>query len=284
MTTMPISEPQTAAAPVTVRRVLVATDGREADAGAIRAAELLARERGADVSVLSVLRSRRVDESGTWFPTASGRAWRRAQRVRRRIEEALGAPRPWPVRASAGAPGVAIARFAEEEDVDLIVTGLGRHDLVHRLLGPEVTVGVARLLTVPMLAVPASLERLPRAAVLGVDVGHSCAWAGRMALAVMGERATLHLAHVRASAAGTFDAFVEQTFDQVERAIAPPPTVIRHRALLHGEPAEALLGHAAVVGAELVALGTNERTRRSHLALGSTAAAVLRQSTCAVLL
>src|ERR1041385_5569935 len=56
------------------------------------------------------------------------------------------------------------------------------------------------------------------------------------------------------------------------------PTILRE-----GKPADEIITAAQDMNAQLVVLGTHGRSRLSHLLLGSTAEAVIRQAPCAVL-
>ena len=56
------------------------------------------------------------------------------------------------------------------------------------------------------------------------------------------------------------------------------PTILRE-----GKPSEEIIAVANELKSQLVVLGTHGRSRLSHLLLGSTAEAVIRQAPCAVL-
>jgi len=62
-----------------------------------------------------------------------------------------------------------------------------------------------------------------------------------------------------------------------------PASIKRQRVIREGKPADEILAATRELDADLVVLGTHGRSRLSHLLLGSTAEAVVRQSICPVL-
>lgn len=62
-----------------------------------------------------------------------------------------------------------------------------------------------------------------------------------------------------------------------------PQTLRGATILREGKPSEEIIAAATEIKAQLVVLGTHGRSRLSHLLLGSTAEAVIRQAPCAVL-
>jgi nucleotide-binding universal stress UspA family protein len=61
-----------------------------------------------------------------------------------------------------------------------------------------------------------------------------------------------------------------------------PKDVSVSTTLLVGAPAQAILAHAAQVGADLLVMGSRGAGRLSHFLLGSTAEAVIRECPCPV--
>lgn len=271
--------PTTTSARRALRRLLVASDGGADDAGAIRLAAALQRRDGMPVSTLTVVSGGHVERE-----LDAGRARRggRVAIVRQRLVDVLGDLPPWPLRVAGGDPAPTIAEWAERWDADLLVTGLGRHGMLDRIARHETVLHIARLLTVPMLAVPASVERLPRGIVLGVDVGQSSTWAGHLALAAAEPDAALHLVHVRRPITPRFVA--DELLAQAEARLGLDVTRTVHRAVVDGDPADALLAYADAAGADVIALGNREHTRAERLLLGSVATRVVRGAHGAVLL
>lgn len=267
--------------PATLRRLLLASDGGAGDAGAVRLAAALQRRDGLAVSLLTAAPARRLGRElgvGMWGGGRRGSV----RAVRRLLAAVLGDLPPWPLRVASGAPAPAIAEWAERSDADLLLVGLGRHGPLERLLRTETLPRIARLLTVPMLAVPASAARLPRCVVLGVDAGRSCDWAGRLALAAAEPDAPLHLVHVRRPITPRFVA--DELLAEAEARLYLDPARHVHHAVLEGDPANALLAYADAVGAGVIALGNREHPRIDRLLLGSIATRVVRGAHYAVLL
>ena len=73
----------------------------------------------------------------------------------------------------------------------------------------------------------------------------------------------------------------QSLLEQTARRIGAKITV--ETVLREGKPADEIVAAACQAHAQLVVLGTHGRSRLSHLLLGSTAEAVVRQCRCAVL-
>ena len=132
---------------MSIREILAATDFSEIGDEAVRAARQHAERFGARLHLFHVLEAGESDA---------------AQRLAR-LSEGLGATIPILVRAPAGDPAEEIARYARENDLDLIVIGThGRTGMSRALLG-SVAERVIRTAPCPVLAVPLSASRLRQA-------------------------------------------------------------------------------------------------------------------------
>jgi len=118
--------------------ILIATDGSDASDGAFAVAARLAKQRGAEVTVLAVLEPMPVFGYDIALPARAKElnatrhdelAVRAKQQMR--AQAALG----WSLDVREGAPAVEIARAAREHDVSLIVLGIGDH--AQRLAGGD---------------------------------------------------------------------------------------------------------------------------------------------------
>jgi nucleotide-binding universal stress UspA family protein len=147
---------------------------------------------------------------------------------------------------------------------------------------------------VPVLAVPPTMERLPRRALVAVDFSAASRRAATTALTVLGASATITLAHVHPAidfaALGRpgWDAIYARGRDALLQELGAEfgqaKGITVETALLRGEPAPALLDFAAAGAYDLIVAGTQGVAALDQHALGSTSTALLRGAACAVLI
>ena len=184
-----------------------------------------------------------------------------------------------------------VADAARELRVDLIVVGLGPHNVVNRAMGGETALQLAQIASTPVLAVPASASALPRRAVVAIDFSPTSVRAARTTAKLLTAGDLLHLVHVAPS--------VRTNRDSARTGPAPQSLVDRLGALaatiglakgvlvdqteLHGDPARAILDQAKRVDADLIGLGSHGYGLWKRLVLGSVASKVIRLAECSVL-
>lgn len=300
------------------RPVLLATDFGAASDAAARVAAALVAARGAVPHAVHVYDTTTFAVPALVLPAIAaadellGESAHESERrdVRERLASALGeaasaavgeSPRrsvDWPVRIAAGVPSGVIAAEARRIDAALVVMGLRRHARADRVLGDETTLGVMRDGAAPVLGVVTSLGHLPRRAVVGVDFGRGGARAARAALDVVDGAGTIVLAYASYSYPPTGRA--EEEGERLvrdlgiaaacERAVAelgaPPGVSVEARVIEIGAgttPADALLGLADEVGADLLAAGAHRAGRLERLFLGSVTADLVRDGRVSVL-
>jgi nucleotide-binding universal stress UspA family protein len=95
-------------------------------------------------------------------------------------------------------------------------------------------------------------------------------------------KAELHLLHVVQGREHDDLAAVTRRLDDLRRLIAPGLQPII-KILASGTPATAIVEHARHGHADLIVVGSHERTGLQHLLHGSVAEAVMRQASCPVL-
>lgn len=272
--------------------VVIATDGLAQSAGAVAVGYLLARAPEA-AWVVSVLRPMpRIPSSGAALTTDIDRT-RRADllhdaqaQLRRLTGEPIG------VEVDDGDPATTIARVAHTASASLIVCGLGRHNIVDRILGDETALRVVRLADVPVLAVPASADRAPSSIVVACDFSETSLRAARAAVAFAAPSATIYLVHVaprdhtRYEWDGWGKAYREDSLDalnKMKHQLQPEPKTIIQSIMLQGDVADELLRFANNVHADLIATGSHGHGFVTRLLIGSVATRILRAATCSVL-
>jgi nucleotide-binding universal stress UspA family protein len=275
--------------------ILVATDGREQSDGAIRAGALFAGNGDAwrIVSVVPPLPpvSAELDlHISTEVRDASRDERRRVvqEQLRRVMSQASNVD----VDVRNGDPADIVSRVATESGAKLIVTGLGRHRLVDRLLADETTLHIIRSAPTPVLAVPPEFSRAPQTAIVGVDFSETSMHAAQLALQMVRGAATVYLANVApredvlslaTNAGATYEARAMTKLQQLADELEPPELVHLQPVVRKGDSGTALLSYAADTRSELIAVGTRGLGLVSRLLVGSVATKVIRAATIAVL-
>ena len=280
------------------RRILVTTDGSSRADGALRMARALAQSNGSSVCVLSVVDPARVHGlehsliAGAPSLAEPYQTTRRRAMVVRQLQRAGDAE--WPITVTVGDPGPTIAHHAAEARCSLVLLG-GPLD---RGVAQEKMEELARLSTVPLLAVPSETVRRPRTALVGVDFSAFSVGAARTAAELLEPGGTLHLVHVAlalprwphlSSAMQEW----ERTYrlGAATRLTALSREIVRTaRSPLHvetrvarGEPVSALMGAAERFEAELLAVGTHGHGLPEQGFAGSVAAPLFHQAGCSIL-
>ena len=152
--------------------VLWATDGSEGADGALRVAAARAKATGATLELLTVVQPDPVLALEGAY--SSGEMLLASRDVRRHLVEAqvarvLGPNQSFTLTVADGNPAYTISRIAVERRASMVVVGLGRHFIAHRLFGDETALQLARIARVPVLAVPSNVSDSPRHAVVAID-------------------------------------------------------------------------------------------------------------------
>jgi len=275
--------------------VVVATDGREQSDGAIRAGALLA-ERGRAWRIVSVVPpfpvvSPELDLRIGAEVIEASREERHAV-VNAQIRRLLGNGVKVDIDVRSGHPADTISRVAGEANATLVVTGLGRHRLIDRLLSDETALQIIRTAPTPALAVPMEFSRLPQTAIVGVDFSDASMHAARAALEMVSDTATIYLANVApredvlSLATGGQAAYESQAKAELRQFVdrlQPPDRMHMQPVVRQGDPGGALLSYADETHSDLIAIGTRGLGLVSRLLLGSVATKVIRASTIPVL-
>lgn len=278
--------------------VVVATDGRSECAGPIDIARRLARRLNADIAIVAVCRPHAPIVPHAQFALDYGlAAWLRSeltQRVRSQCAlladtSDLHAPH---IDVREGEPTAEIARFADKREAQLIVLGLGHHEVVDRIFGDETALKVARVAHAPLLAVPGEAPPAMRSAVVGIDFSDASLSAAQAAIRLLDDGGILRIVYVVPKTRTIADdvipreeeeRYLRHRFVQFVGRLTVPAGIAVREVRLDGEPARELLRHAAEVGADFVAVGSHGRGFVERLILGSMTTKLLRGAQCAVL-
>jgi nucleotide-binding universal stress UspA family protein len=285
-------EPETTSAPI-----VVATDGLPQSRGALKTARALAERLQTTVRVIAVHQSlTMIIPDGQMLLDPSVAQSIRDDLVRRVREQCtlIGEKGPHVDACDIvdGEPAHIIAENAIHKHAEIIVVGLGRHELVDRLFGDETALKVVRLSRVPVLAAPERGATVPRHALVGVDFSEGSVRAAQGVLRLIADDAVLELVHVIPRERLLFDAwvseedytrFVRNSLHRFAARLSVPSGVRVQDVILSGDPAREMLSYASRAGADLIATGSHGHGFVTRLMVGSVTTKILRAATCAVL-
>jgi nucleotide-binding universal stress UspA family protein len=166
--------------------------------------------------------------------------------------------------------------------------------MVDRLLGEETATHLAKLVNRPLLVAAPSMSRLPKRAIVALDLAPANRPALVRALEILGSPGSVSCLHVepRSEALGVdwaeFDAEyraeVERAFGKMNAALTSLPRVQPELVIMHGEVAREINQFADSVKAEMIVLGVKRRSPFSVAPGGGIAMRVMRAAHCSVLL
>jgi nucleotide-binding universal stress UspA family protein len=237
---------------------LVATDGRESSAGALRLAEQWSSQSHGDIELVI------VGDIGL------------SRRVQSLLDDVFATPPHWPHTIVSGDVASAVALVSAARNASLVIMGAGGPSDRH------ITVETARRATVPILAVPARVRSLPRHAVLAVDFSTSSVRAAKVALPLLARPSRAQMVAI-----GESGPHIELLLDAIEDTLGRPEHVEFDRYSARGEPVTEILRYTATRNADLIAVGRcgrSPKTCNTPGALGRVAQALISTAPCSVLL
>jgi len=282
----------------TLGPIVVATDGTESAASALKAAAALAQHSGADVVVLSVVEGLPLiaADYGMIIPPIDSEDSRRKARLERVREQVSGiglAASEWKIELREGDPAATIARTARELKARLIVVGLGHHELLDRLFGGETALHALRLARTPVLAVPPTFRDVPRRIVVATDFSATSIKAARRALQLIDTATVVYLVHVAPTLELQPEAFaawmkmfgegIGPAFERVKAELGLSESVTVETVALNGKPSKEVLEFARSTQVDLIVTGSRGAGLVDRILVGSTATGILRGAQCAVL-
>lgn len=297
-TISPLSESARAGLPGTAGPVLVATDGTTSADAAVRAAAQFVSRTQSSVVVLAVLPPAPIvaADYGILLPPIETEQARRdalEQRVRAQLREIVGPATNWMVDLRSGDPSTRIAAAAREYKAQMVVLGLGHHDLLDRLFGGETALHALRVSPVPVMAVPQNFQHMPARLAIATDFSPASLDAARAALTILGPwLSVVYIAHVAprlelqpeayASWMTQYGAGVEPAFTRFTAELELPSHVTVETITLTGKPSRALLDFSKAAHLDAVVTGSRGAGFIDRILVGSTATAVIRGAHCTV--
>jgi nucleotide-binding universal stress UspA family protein len=264
-----------------LNRILVATDGSDYSAGAIRTGVALAKSRSARLIGLSIALYN--PEYSTLVPNLQEEAEKRAREALKSFIEAAGGGAEATTR-EAFDPSAGIVEGARENSADIIVMGRrGKRGLARMMVG-DATAKVIGHASCPVLVAPRSAHLWEKRILLATD-GSQYSEAAAGAAAHLARQAGLPVTVVSVTTVSHSDARRREA----EQAVAARVEWLKGMGLqaegrvAEGRPDEAIVKLAEDVGADLIVMGSHGRTGLSKILLGSVAERVIGQADCAVL-
>ncbi|MBK8254720.1 MAG: universal stress protein [Polyangiaceae bacterium] len=286
------------------KHVLAVTDFSDAADAALRQASGVARMFSAKLSVLHVVPD--FVRANPLFPQGSERDIQGEVELEKkaldelavRVKEVTGRPQSdVELAIRIGAVEVAVVRFAEEADVDLIVVGAtGRTGLARLFLGST----AERVVRYSHCSVLVARSSAPTSRVLGAtDLSKGAHIAVERAKAEAELRgAKLDLIHVMdfsslgwSAAGGPLGGFSvsipQEKMDEMRKLASETLSALGGPGstphVVDGSPKRAIVSTAESIGADLIVVGTHGRTGLARMALGSVAEGVVQGASCSVL-
>ena len=278
--------------------IIIATDGTRQSAGALAVGRAIAAALGAKARVVTA-----QPPLGLIVPDATLLLGRDAlasltEELRRRVREQValvsagdGEQLAEPIVEN-GEPERVISRLAEAIGAQMVVVGIGRHDVLDRIFGGETALKVAQRSPVPVLAVPEQSRVLPRSAVVAVDFSDQSFAAAQQVARLLPSGGALHLVHVVPRerllldpwlSDRDYERLVQRRFERVRGELSAATGVRIKDVIRSGNVARTLIACAEESGAELIAAGSHGHGFVARLILGSVTTALLRGARCMVL-
>lgn len=268
--------------------LLVATDATTGSDAALRAARAISARTGQSIRLLAVFAPAPI--VGAEVQVAISARSETDQRLSIQMELAdqfdrLGIPQDWQIEIVMGDPAATIAQAAGSCGAEMVIMGLGGHELVDRIFGDEMVLKVLRLGTTPVLAVAPTFHALPCHAIAAVDFSASCGRALELGGKLLASPGRISLVHVTqpdkdpASWSARDAAYVGTVGRALDRLIAEtdvPPGVRFERKVLAGDPAQQLLNYVTTYSPDLVIAGSHGHNFLTRLMLGSVSTSLLR--------
>jgi nucleotide-binding universal stress UspA family protein len=278
-----------------LRHILAATDESDAGRQAVRTAIALASRTHARITVLRVSAVEATRRRVSVGIASENEADETAERYLRRwlAADVLSPAESATVKVAtaAGIPGIEICRFAEQNEVDLVILGRKRHSTMMRLLLGDTADAVARRSRVPCLFTPPGAGDVSRILVAldGSDRGinvltEACdlakaAGAELMAMTVEQTPGSEPL-HIVSDLPVARSVSLENVVREVLARERMPDTPL---AIRRGDVVERVLAEVQETGSRVLAVGYHRGGPPGVLEAGSTARRLAHVAPCAVL-
>jgi nucleotide-binding universal stress UspA family protein len=268
--------------------------------GALRLAEVLARRDGANAHVLgfarplsspsSYLLSRAADLERHELEACRRQA--EHVRLRRQVHETVGLSSFFSTAVETGELVSTAADTARVRKVEYVLAPLPGLGEPARAGAEDAALRLAEAADLPVLAVTAGVDRLPRSALVNMDLGEASMRALRATLPLVAEGGSLTLAHVIPEAEsalphaqdwmGLGTRVLDKVLHRLRDTLRLAGNLEVRTKVLQGDPAEVLLELGGDF--DLTAVGAPKRRSFGRFLMGSVSAGVLRGARGTVLI
>jgi len=191
----------------------------------------------------------------------------------------------WRLEVDERAASDAVTEAARHMQPGLIVMGLRRQGVMHRVLSRYLLRAVVRGSRLPVLAVRPELTDIPKRIVVAMDFGEASIHAARMARQLLADGGELHLVHVatdrpdRAMEGGAQSArhaqlSIRERLDQLAEGLAAEPGMTIVAQEIRGDAVLSIQGYAERIDADLIAVGSDRHSPLERLLAGSVSMAL----------
>jgi nucleotide-binding universal stress UspA family protein len=262
--------------------VLLATDGTEISAGAVRVALRMASECGSHLTVMHMAPT--YPGYAMFNPTVVAEAERAGQEVLQQVEAQAGMAcvNCVPVLRYGDEPVREIASQAEESQADLVIMGRRGVHWLERLMLGEAAARVIGHVHCSVLVVPNESSIWQRGILVAVD-GSRHADAAAVVAGMLAKHCGLPLTVLAACASDDLSCDLVKPIADRVRDLLRKEGVAADSAVAEGKVADAIIQGAKDHDCDLIVVGSHGRTGLDRLLMGSVSQQVVIQAKCPVL-
>jgi nucleotide-binding universal stress UspA family protein len=262
--------------------LLLATDGSEVSAGAVKAALHMASRCGAHLTVMHMAKT--LPDYAMFNPGGVQQAEDQGRAVLQEVEEQAGTAcvNCAPVLRYGDEPVREIAKQAEESQADLVIMGRRGVHWLERLMLGEAAARVIGHVHCSVLVVPKESGMWDKGILLAVD-GSRFADAAAVSAGILAKRCGLPVTVLSVCANDDLKCDMVQAMADRVRDLLRKDGVAADSVVKEGNPAKAIVEAAAENECDLIVLGSHGRTGLDRILIGSVSQQVVVQAKCPVL-
>jgi universal stress protein E len=262
--------------------LLLATDGSEVSAGAVKVALHMASRCGSHLTVMHMAKT--LPDYAMFNPGGVQRAEDQGRAVLQEVEAQAGTAcvNCAPVLRYGDEPVREIAKQAEESQADLVVMGRRGVHWLERLMLGEAAARVIGHVHCSVLVVPKESGMWDKGILLAVD-GSRFADAAAVSAGILAKRCGLPVTVLSVCANDDLKCDMVQAMADRVRDLLRHDGVAADSVVKEGNPAKAIVEAATENECDLIVLGSHGRTGLDRILIGSVSQQVVVQAKCPVL-
>lgn len=262
--------------------LLLATDGSDVSAGAVKAALHMASRCGSHLTVMHMAKT--LPDYAMYNPGGVQQAEAQGHAVLREVEAQAGTAcvNCAPVLRYGDEPVREIAAQAEASQADLVVMGRRGVHWLERLMLGEAAARVIGHVHCSVLVVPKESGMWDKGILLAVD-GSRFADAAAVSAGILAKRCGLPVTVLSVCANDDLKCDMVQAMADRVRDLLRNDGVAADSVVKEGNPAKAIVEAAAENDCDLIVLGSHGRTGLDRILMGSVSQQVVVQAKCPVL-